>query len=377
MSDALLISSTPPAHKPVPPALLWALQFLLLAGAMVTMWFDPWFLRGQGTYPLAVTSILITFITLSTLFYDARYFGKPRGGNLVLQLVMFLPFTLFVSRLFGRVPAEFEQKQTLLKRVMEVAKDGFSSMVGVDVIPRFVQEIFATPSIAWTLLLLFTGTSLPRKRWIKVGWILCAFLFPMMNMVTGAHPPTLHWWGGAVMLFLALFMMKHDVDEYAGDHHLVKRLRHVDDANEYRASVRICKEALQRKGLSPDSVLHIVRRVYGPECPMRQEEIAHAICMRLVNEHHLLQFVSGEEKRFVPTEDFLSKTTDFGRIILFPRDVVIFIAAILWWISPLDLIPDMLPVVGAIDDMILLWLGTSPLFRTLKNVPHRQRMADD
>lgn len=371
------------SHPPVIPTdgmrfgtLPWYSAFGLQTAAMVLMWFDPWFRRGHGTYPLAVTAVLISFITLSTLYYDSKYFGKPKGGNLVLQLYMFLPFTLFVSRMFRFNPEDVARSRTLAETVFNTAKNLVQTTIGIDWIPKFITEIFAAPMLTLTLLLLFLGTAVPKQRWMKAAFLFTAFLFPMFNSLAGSPPPSLLWWGGAVCMFFGFGILFHDVEQHAGDFHLVRQLRNVDDRMEFTASVRICKKAMEKGKISPETVLWILRDVYGNVPGTNTEALAESLCAKLVSQHHLLVYVSGEEKHFLPSRDFRDRARDFSRIVLFPRDLLVFGFAIAWWISPVDLIPDYIPVVGFIDDMIVFWLGASPFFRHFRHHGRRHAVVE-
>jgi uncharacterized membrane protein YkvA (DUF1232 family) len=46
--------------------------------------------------------------------------------------------------------------------------------------------------------------------------------------------------------------------------------------------------------------------------------------------------------------------------------------AIIWWLSPLDIIPDAAPIVGTIDDILVLWLGGTPLMKQIASTRSRR-----
>jgi hypothetical protein len=335
----------------------WYMAGAFMLSAMLLMLSDSWYKGPDSNVQIAITSLFITYLTLTTLFYDARYFGKPKGMNLFMQLLMFFPFSVFVQRLFGTpASASVEHKASILKQMLAIGRQAFDFVIGVDFIPLFIREIISTPSLALTLLVLITGTAISRRRHIKVGWILLAYIIPLFSVIN--QNPSLWWILGAISLFIALAIMFHDVDTHSGDYFIIKRLRHVDDQLEYKASIRICKEAFSQGAITPEQIIMICKDIYRDSQGIGYEEIAHSLCLRLVTEHRLL---SSEARSFVPAPTGALTATDFGNILLFPRDAIVFLIALLWYLCPIDLISDVIPVGGCADDMFLLWLGGSQM----------------
>ena len=152
---------------------------------------------------------------------------------------------------------------------------------------------------------------------------------------------------------------------------LLKPLLHaVDDRLEYKCSLRIAKTAIVDGFITEDGVLAIVQREYGKNYelePPTAVGISQAISHRLVREHRILE-LHGDDRGFflAPYPAIFKIESLFDEIAVWIRKIIITGIAIIWLISPIDLFPDSIPILGAIDDALITLVGAAQWLDTLK-----------
>jgi len=239
--------------------------------------------------------------------------------------------------------------------------------------PRIIAEILTSPATAMTMAFLFAATALPKSRAVKGGFILMVILGSLFSTIASENTPSIIWFSGMGLMLFGLFWLKHDVVTLQDDFLLVSALKGVDDAGEYEASLKICSTALRNGELSLNAALDIVGEVYKGHSPVEVGYIAETLCTRLIERFKLLELIHAENKFLIPGKAFIQQPGLFEVAVLLPRDFLIIVIAVLWIVSPLDLIPDAIPFIGLLDDMFIAYLGSCSLrnaFRTVK--PNRK-----
>ena len=123
-------------------------------------------------------------------------------------------------------------------------------------------------------------------------------------------------------------------------------------------------------------MLEIIRRNYTDGYGVPAEDIpviALSLSHRLVYEHGLLTVHLSSDGLFLaPARSLSTYDSLLSEVSLWPRSILLGALAVFWWLMPLDIIPDAMPVVGTIDDILLLVLGGLPLFHQLAGSHRRQ-----
>ena len=122
--------------------------------------------------------------------------------------------------------------------------------------------------------------------------------------------------------------------------------------------------------ITEDGVLAVVQREYGRQKALDSlsvRGIAQAISHRLVREHRILELY-GDERGFflIPCSDILTVESLFDEIAVWLRKIIITGIAVIWLISPIDLFPDSIPVLGAVDDALISLVGAAQWLDTIK-----------
>ena len=151
--------------------------------------------------------------------------------------------------------------------------------------------------------------------------------------------------------------------DIVGQQNVLNRLHAVDDRLEYKCSLRIAKHTMEDGFITEDGVLAVVQREYGKQDDVDSlaiRGIAQAISHRLVREHRILELY-GDERGFflIPSPAILKVDSLFGEIAVWIRKIIITGIAVIWLISPIDLFPDSIPVLGAVDDVLISLIGAA------------------
>jgi hypothetical protein len=94
----------------------------------------------------------------------------------------------------------------------------------------------------------------------------------------------------------------------------------------------------------------------------------------LVTTHGLLQVRHDSEGIFLVPPPALEFEADvLEQIARLPRMVIVFLLASCWVLMPFDILPDAIPLVGAVDDVIVMTLAGWPLARLLEQRIDRRR----
>jgi hypothetical protein len=155
-----------------------------------------------------------------------------------------------------------------------------------------------------------------------------------------------------------------------GQQNVLSRLHAVDDRLEYTCNLRIARRTIEEGFITEDGVMAIVLREYGKQHDPDMSairEIAQAISHRLVREHRILELY-GDERGFflIPCESMLQVETLFGEIAVWIRKIIITGIAVIWLVSPIDLFPDSIPVLGAVDDALISLVGAAQWLDNIK-----------
>jgi hypothetical protein len=92
------------------------------------------------------------------------------------------------------------------------------------------------------------------------------------------------------------------------------------------------------------------------------DRTAATLIRRLVFEHGVLQLQQTADGTYlVPVESAGEDESTWRAIATAPRRAIVGTIAVVWWLMPIDLIPDALPIVGTMDDVLLLSAAAIPL----------------
>jgi len=346
----------------------WIAVALLYVGAIALMGQDPWYGDKYFTYNQGIFVGILAILLVAGFCWEIYLLGRPAGINLVLHCLLVLPVALLIGRIAG-LPTAPEASYGLLGKL----KDYVGSLTDASglgsIIPLWIQDVFRSPGIL--LLIFFTSIAFTQKKANRrFALVVVAFLIPALQTLSHDPRPSLLFGLGFIALVAGIALQYSKYGDIIGQQNVLSRLHAVDDRLEFKCSLRIAKRAVADGFITEDGVLAIVQREYGKQYELNASTaggIAQAISHRLVREHRILE-LHGDERGFFlsPYVAIFKIESLFDEIAVWIRKIIITGIAIIWLISPIDLFPDSIPVLGAIDDALITLVGAAQWLDTLK-----------
>jgi type III secretory pathway component EscS len=346
----------------------WIAVGLCYIAAIALMGLDPWYGEKYFTYNQGIFVGILAVLLVAGFGWEIYLLGRPGGINLVLHCLLILPVALLIGRIAGLPPAP-EVSYGLLgqfKNYIGSLKDAS----GIEsILPFWIQDIFHNPSML--LLIFFTAVAFTQKKPSRrFALVVVAFLIPVMQTLTHVPRPSLAFGLGFLAMLVGIALQFSKYGDIIGQQNVLHRLQAVDDRLELKCSLRIAKRTVEDGFVTEDGVLAIVQREYSRQFeldPLAVRGIAQAISHRLVREHGILE-LRGDERGFflIPYGALFRIESLFDEIAVWIRKIIITGIAIIWLISPIDLFPDSVPVLGAIDDALIALVGAGQWVGTIK-----------
>jgi hypothetical protein len=348
--------------------LKWIAVALCYIAAIALMGQDPWYGDKYFTYNQGIFVGILAVLMVAGFCWEIYLLGRPGGINLVLHCLLILPVALLIGRLAG-LPPEPEASYGLLGQLKNFI-GSLKDVSGIEsILPFWIQDIFRNPAIL--LLIFFTSVAFTQKKASRrFALVVVAFLIPVMQTLTHDPRPSIAFGLGFVAMLTGIALQFSRYGDIIGQQNVLSRLQAVDDRLELRCSLRIAKRTVEDGFITEDGVLAIVQRAYSRQLdldPLAVRGIAQAISHRLVREHRVLE-LRGDERGFflIPYEALFKIESLFDEISVWIRKIIITGVAIIWIISPIDLFPDSVPVLGAIDDALIALVGAGQWLGTVK-----------
>jgi hypothetical protein len=238
---------------------------------------------------------------------------------------------------------------------------GLADTAGVrGLIPLWIQDVFRNPGILF--LILFTSIAFTQQKASRrFALIVVAFLIPAMQTLAHDPRPAMTFGFGFLALVIGIGVQYNRYGDIVGQQNILNRLRLIDDRLELVCSLRISKRAAEDGYITEDGVLAVIQREYSKRFelePAAIRSIAQAISHRLVREHRVLE-LHGDERGFflVPYAAIFKIDSIFDEIAMWMRKILLTAIVIIWLVSPIDLFPDSIPILGALDDAAITLIG--------------------
>jgi len=346
----------------------WIGVALLYIAAIALMGNDPWYGDKYFTYNQGIFVGILAILLVAGFCWEICLLGRPVGINLVLHCLLIIPAALLLGRIAGLPPATGVSYGLLgqIKDYVGTLTD--ASGIG-GILPLWLQDIFRNPGIL--LLVFFTSIAFTQKKaGRRFALVVVAFLVPIMQTLSHDPRPALTFGLGFMAMLVGIALQYSRYDDIIGQQNILHRLHAVDDRLEFRCSLRIAKRTVDDGFVTEDGVLAVVQREYEKHNKLDSlavRGIAQAISHRLVREHRILELY-GDERGFflIPYPGILKADSLFDEIAVWIRKIIITGIAVIWLISPIDLFPDGVPVLGVIDDALISLIGAAQWLDTIK-----------
>ena len=346
----------------------WVAVGLCYIAAIALMGLDPWYGEKYFTYNQGIFVGILAVLLVAGFSWEIYLLGRPGGINLVLHCLLILPVALLIGRIAG-LPAAPEVSYGLLGKLKSYI-GSLKDASGVEsILPFWIQDIFRNPSIL--LLIFFTAVAFTQKKPSRrFALVVVAFLIPIMQTLTHEPRPSIAFGLGFLAMLIGIALQFSKYGDIVGQQNVLNRLQAVDDRLELKCSMRIAKRTVEDGFITEDGVLAIVQREYSRQFDLdalAARGAAQAISHRLVREHRILE-LRGDERGFflIPYEALFKIDSLFDEIAVWIRKIIITGIAVIWLISPIDLFPDSVPVLGAIDDALIALVGAGQWIGTVR-----------
>jgi hypothetical protein len=349
----------------------WIFVALCYIAAIAFMGQDPWYGDKLFTYNQGLFVGVLAILIVTGFCWESYLLGRPSGINLVLHCVLMVPVALLIGRIAG-LPAAPETSYGFLGQFKDYIY-GLADSAGVgSLIPAWIQDVFRNPGILF--LILFTAIAFTQQKASRrFALIVVAFLIPAMQSLAHDPRPSLTFGLGFLALVIGIGVQYSRYGDLVGQQNILNRLRLIGDRLELQCSLRISKRAADDGYITEDGVLAIIQREYSKHFelePLAVRSIAQVVSHRLVREHRVLE-LHGDERGFflVPYPAIFKIDSIFDEIAMWMRKLLLTGIVVIWLISPIDLFPDSIPILGALDDAAITLVGAG---QWLDNIRRRR-----
>jgi len=340
----------------------WRYWLVLIAytAAVLLFMHDPFFLDhgrfqlNQGWLPM-----LLGVVVIASCCWEMLIFGKPRGANLFLQVCMMVPVVILMTRMFGAPSAPPE------------ATGGLMGAEWVQNLMNGLKEYL--PSLKSVLAFMLVMLALCfKKTELKLAMLVLTLLVPFLMTLSDTDSRDCPFFiFGAVAMFAGMAMQYCRYDKVIYYENVYRRLKKAgeQDAAELAVIARIMGylgSSEHARQISEGRIVEIVREEYGEMRPFEDnftvqefQVIAREISRRMIVKYHLATIKWVRDGMFMVPEKslFLPEAMPLAYISKIPKMAFVGAFVLLYLLSPVDIIPDALPLVGYLDDTILAILS--------------------
>ena len=346
----------------------WIFVALCYIAAIALMGQDPWYGDKQFTYNQGIFVGILAFLVVTGFCWESYLLGRPNGINLVLHFLLIIPLALLIGRIAGLPPAP-ETSYGFLGQLKDYVSNLTDEIGFGSIVPQWIQDVFRNPGIL--LLIFFTSIAFTQQKSSRrFALIVVAFLIPSVQTLSHDPKPSIPFGIGCLAMIIGIALQYSRYGNIVGQQNILNRLHAVDDRSELISSLRISKRAAEDGFITEDGVLAVVHREYGKTLDLDQltvRGIAQALSYRLVREHRVLE-LHGDERGFflIPYADIFKIDSIFDEIAVWIRKIILTGLVVIWLISPIDLFPDSIPIIGALDDALITLVGASQWLDTFR-----------
>jgi hypothetical protein len=314
-----------------------------------------------------VFSAMIAFVISTSLCWQWQILGSPRNlANSILHIAFFVSCVFCISRLFVKTETSVADMITNLTE-WHIRKI-------ISWIPAVIFDALRSPGIA----ILFAATVLSlsfRRRTAMALLILSLFITVLLCFRSSPDKQAWIWFFGAMAAIVtALYLQYDDPVQRQFQAKVTARLK---GDRILKADLELRLRILERlhecrRPMTPTECLGVISRALGTEMESpHTREITRRITHHLVFQDQLAEYVPHESGKALAlsTEAFDPQETDgFVMAAVVPKSLMFAVFAMLWILSPIDLIPDAIPIFGSVDDVFVGTLGFNTLLQTLGGI---------
>ena len=337
---------------------------------------------GMNRHDFAgVFSICIAYIVMSTIAWEYQMIGSPhRPHSLVLHLlfgvVLVFAFNTAVfslGRTFGDSGGWFTSMMGMVPVTGSELAAGISSFLG-----GIVASLFTT--LLSVALFFIVPLVLSLKRSWSLPVLLILFFLLALLTVRLSLVSAVWMLAGMVAMFVGLGLQRED-EQQGAFWRMVRRRLDIGD-RQARIDSRIKLDLLGRlfdnRSLDETQIRGVVskRLRCSPDDP-RLVEVCRRFLEQLTVQENLVEIRTGAHGQYIVLKDMTPSRGLFLKLALIPKMAIVVVFSVLYILSPIDLIPDYIPVFGVVDDLAVGVFGAMSLFMTRENLARTKRSLGD
>jgi hypothetical protein len=319
---------------------------------------------GPVEIPIGFMALCIAFIIVATVAWQWKSLGDPR------ELPNFLGHLLLVASVFFlivRLHSPITPPPTVMSAIAASAKWA-ASVVGV--FPPALFDSLASPATA--VFFVLTCFALSLQRHYAVGLFV---LLAVAAVTLAARQPNFGslpaFLGGLACLGVAIGLQFNNAEERQFWRRVYER---VDEEKALRGDLELKYRVLKRllregRPITEQECLATIERALDrtEKDPVLQETSVRVV-RQMVRADGIVHVEDSSRGRvLVLNPDLYQTPTDvFAMIAVVPRTICVCAVAFLWVLSPIDIVPDSLPVAGVLDDAMVTILGGAAVSNMLQ-----------
>lgn len=332
----------------------WMLTACLYLASFFLFMRDQWYGTDYFEWHQGAIVLVLSFCTIASISWESLLLGPVRGVNLILHLLLMAPFSLFLGGIIGR-PTPRDGGGWVSETISFLTKSTGIAKI-YDLIPGWLQDLFSQPSLLIIIALLALALNC-RSIKAKIGLLATLFIVPLASIFYPDSQHSAGWFlSGTVAMCIGIAMQFFRYDKAYNEEKILSRLarQNISDEKEWETTLRIMKSAHDNGFITMDNILSISRRIY----PESGKNATIVLCKTLVDEHRLLETRGSiRDMYFIPSQPIGEDENLLADIAVWPRRLVLSAIAVLWVLSPIDAVPDAIPLLGALDDATILLLA--------------------
>lgn len=333
--------------------------FLLYLSSFLLFMHDPFFaLNGRFSFQQGIVPMLMAYLIIAMFCWELSFMGKNRGANLLLQVMLVFPLTLFIARMTSDASSAPTWLFEKLGEITQSSSLGFLVKASKS-IPKWLTEAFTNWKLS-LMLLLFLATQCVKKVQFRVSAMCTLLLLPVFTTLQSGD--NVSWFAmGSVAMIAGISMQFCRYDRIIFFENVVRKMSGGGDAIVLTIIMKVMGQLREKGRLSEPNLIHLVRTEYEKHCEVSAADarlMAGKITQMMLYEYGLAMLRNDSDGIYlVPSPSLYYNDCLLGTMSLFPKIVIVCVIALLWVILPYDLIPDALPIVGALDDVTVALLS--------------------
>ena len=341
--------------------------FLLYLGSLICLAHDPFFL-DHGNFLFTrqnFITVFLAYIIGASFCWEHPVLGKSSGANLLLQCLMMFPLALLFARILVLPPAHTLGEGWIEKVLNEIKE--YTPIDPERVVPKWIQQIFQNWKLSLFAILVVASLSLKKLQW-RISAVITMLIVPLAITVTEGGELRLLAVGLLLFLVgLALQFCRYDRIIYY-ENVSGRLIAEGGDKLMLKLIMKIMVQLEERKSITEKNLLVLVRDEYqriGLFTEAEYRMMAFELLQQMIYRFNFVAIQNDVNGLVIIANPALWKNDNLlTGITVVPRMIVIVLIMAGWMLSPIDIIPDTIPIVGALDDMAVVLISSVVLKKT-------------